>query len=334
MLHKPFFFIGNIIESNAKDALRIKPNYEIKKASPDQIKVIKTRFENIHIVSQVFPSNINSYESIITIAEDNKSYQIGKIADEKDWNYWILEINYELDEYIKFEREIRKDISIIDKAFLLSDLNIQLFWGFLHYQISEKEIYVDHIASQGYRPLNFYKESGVIIKDKTIIDKPELDNIRKIIERLETIDNNDQYRIFQKVIDDFVDYFEIPPNSPFRTIGLFAILEYALTTHDNDRSLNKQLQTKLNLVNNRFDEKIDISEFFQISDGFKFEKIIEKLYGYRSYVAHGNPIDFEKKLQVLNNSKLVEKFILKLTRKTLLQILIEPELFLDLKNAK
>ena len=243
MEHKPFYFIGNILDPKITAPLLIKQGYEIKKANPSQIKIIRTKLDNIREISQNTLSYANPYESDIISVENEKYYQIEKIENENDLKYWILEIDCNIDDYDKNITTLIKNYQIIDKAFLLSELNIQLLWG------------------------------------------------------------------------------------------LFAILEYVLTTNESGKSINKQLQTKLNLLNNRFPNKISISDFFKISDGFKFEKIIEKLYAYRSDIAHRNPIDFENKLQILNNILLVENFLLTLVRRTIRQVLFEPDLIIDLKKC-
>ena len=333
MEHKPFYFIGNILDPKITAPLLIKQGYEIKKANPSQIKIIRTKLDNIQEISQNTFSYANPYESDIIYVENEKYYQIEKIENENELKYWILEIDCSIDDYDKNIKTIIKNYEIIDKAFLLSELNIQLLWGFLHYHVSDKEIYVDAISSPNYRPLNYIKNISSLNNVATPLKSDEFEDIKSYVIRIEQLCDNEKYQIFQKVMNDLVSYFEIPPKSPFRIIGLFAILEYLLTTNESGKSINKQLQTKLNLLNNRFPNKMNISDFFKISDGFKFEKIIEKLYAYRSDIAHGNPIDFENKLQILNNILLVENFLLTLVRRTIRQALFEPDLIIDLKKC-
>ena len=97
------------------------------------------------------------------------------------------------------------------------------------------------------------------------------------------------------------------------------------------RARTKQLQSKLNLLNNRFTNKIDIKQHFKVPPEISFEKIIEKLYTYRSDIAHGNNVDFEDKLKELNNHDKVQSFLTALVKECIKQSLIEPQLINNLR---
>ena len=262
--YKPFYFIGNILESDIKSPILLKYGYKIKKASLDQIKVIKTKFEKVHEATQNIPININPYESEFIYTGEGNSYKIKYPKNIDQWKYWILELDCSIDEYEKQNDLIRKNIQIIDSAFLLSDFNIQLLWGFLHYQVKENNVLISAISSQNYRPLNYFKSSKNINPKTTKINSNFVNEINQLATQIEQIFDNERHNQFQKVINDLVSYFEIPPKSPYRIIGLFAIFEHLLTANELGNSINKQLQTKLNLLNNRFSEKVEINKFFKI----------------------------------------------------------------------
>jgi hypothetical protein len=331
--YKPFYFIGNIIESDIKSPILLKYGYEIKRASSDQIKVIKTKFEKVYEAAQLFWLNINPYECEFIYTGDVNSGTIESLQNIDQWKYWILELDCSIDEYEKQNDLIKKNIQIIDSAFLLSDFNIQLLWGFLHYRVKESDVSISAISGQDFRPLNYFKSTKNINPKTTKINSNFVNEINQLVTQIEQIFDNERHNQLQKVINDLVSYFEIPPKSPYRIIGLFAIFEHLLTANESGNSINKQLQTKLNLLNNRFSKKLDIYKFFKLSSGFKFEIIIDKLYSYRSDIAHGNPIDFKNKLQVLNNIELVEDFLLTLAKRTIKQALYEPDLIHDLKKC-
>ncbi|MFB6320842.1 hypothetical protein [Saccharicrinis sp. FJH54] len=333
MKDKSFYFIGNILETDIELPIHINYGYELKKANSNQIKIIKTRLELIQQATQLFPININPYESEFIKSEKDNSYLIKHPKNTNQWKYWIIELDCYVDDFEKQSENISKNIKIIDSALLVSESNIQLLWGFLHYRINEIKVDVDGISSQSYRPLNFFKSLSIVNPKTTLINTANLNEIQQLTNLIEKLFSNDKYLTIRKIIDDLINFYEIPPKSPYRIIGLFSILEYLLTTFDSGKSINKQLQTKLNLLNNRFSEKLNVSEFFKISTETKFEKIIEKLYAYRSDIAHGNNIDFEKKLQILNNNELVENFLLTMVKRTIKQSLFEPDLILDLKKC-
>lgn len=331
--NKPFYFIGNILELDIKSPVVIIYGYKIKKANSDQIKVIKAKFEKVYLATQRIPIEINPYESNFISTGEGNCYKIEYPKNINQWKYWILELDCGINEFEEQKDNIAKNIKIIDAAFLISDFNIQLLQGFLHYIVKQNNVLLNAFSSQDYRPLNYFKGLKNINPKTTKINSNFVSEINQLAIQIEQIFDNEKYCKFQKAINDLVNYYEIPPKSPYRIIGLFSIFEYLLIANESGNSINKQLQTKLNLLNNRFLEKIDINKFFKLSSGFKFEKIIEKLYAYRSDIAHGNKIDFDSKLKILNNSDLVEDFLLTLLKRTIKQMLYEPDLISDLKKC-
>ena len=331
-MDKPFFFIGDIIKTKINTPISIIHGYQLKKANHVQIQLIKQLLNSFFDTAYNILFNLNSYECEFIPLKD-KFNKINYLKNETDWNYWVIEIDIPIDEYEKKDDEIRDNISTIDKSFLLSELNIQLLWGFLHYSINKNSIYLDSFRSYDYRLLNFYKEQGPFIKTKKIINSTTLKEIQALISRINKISKFEENSQIIKSLNDFTKIFEISKKSPFRIIGLFSILEHLITTNPlfSDKSINKQLQSKLNLLNNRFKNKIDIKQHFKVHPEISFEKIIEKLYTYRSDIAHGNNVDFEDKLKELNNHDKVQSFLTVLVKECIKQLLIEPKLINDLR---
>ncbi|MEZ4952311.1 MAG: hypothetical protein R2825_01885 [Saprospiraceae bacterium] len=78
-------------------------------------------------------------------------------------------------------------------------------------------------------------------------------------------------------------------------------------------------------------EKLDLTKF--VGD-LSLEKTIGKLYSYRSKVVHGDEPDFNRgELQPFKSKINTEKILREITRKLIIQSLIEPELFKDLKEC-
>lgn len=130
---------------------------------------------------------------------------------------------------------------------------------------------------------------------------------------------------------DFRNIDQISESSPFYFLNLFSIIECLLVTNrNNSRSITHQLKTKFNLLNNRFSNYIDINTYFP---GYSFEIVIEKLYTYRSDIAHGDFSDFNNELQLILNKETATNFLFLLVKNLVKQSLVEPQLISDLKNC-
>ena len=131
---------------------------------------------------------------------------------------------------------------------------------------------------------------------------------------------------------------DISKQSPFKILSCFAILELLLTTYksrtSNENSLTHQLQKKIALLNNLFNNKIEINNYFKGSDTNTLETIIEKLYQYRNDIAHGNSSNFEKDLRILKDQQnKILPFLMELLRQVLIISLEKPQFVNDLKEC-
>ena len=113
------------------------------------------------------------------------------------------------------------------------------------------------------------------------------------------------------------------------TLGLFSVLESLLTHNPRGEidSINRQIRKKITLVQRRLPRQISYSYF----DSAPTETIWNKLYEFRSRIAHGGNIDFDKSLSLLRDSYTVESFLKEAIRLVLRGALEEPDLFIDLR---
>jgi hypothetical protein len=127
-------------------------------------------------------------------------------------------------------------------------------------------------------------------------------------------------------------YMDIPDrleHSELKTLGLFAVLE-SLLTHNprgDEDSISHQIRSKVALVEKRLERAIDYSAF----GSARPETIWQRLYEFRSRIAHGTPVSFDRQLQVLDDGDTVERFMWHAVRSVLRGALKEPSLFIDLK---
>jgi hypothetical protein len=115
-------------------------------------------------------------------------------------------------------------------------------------------------------------------------------------------------------------------------LAYFAIIEMLLTHNPNDKeigdSISHQLITKISLLSTRLSDDFDYHLF---ETSVPSDKIWKLLYSYRSSIAHGNHIDFDKTFKNLKSEINTMQFIASATRILLKHALKEPDLINGLK---
>lgn len=127
----------------------------------------------------------------------------------------------------------------------------------------------------------------------------------------------------------------LPANSEFQVIGLFAIIEMMITHNpkleDRGDSITHQMQAKLPLLMRRFSRPISTKQYFGDVDA---KKVWSALYAYRSALAHGGVANFSSgPLQALKSAEAAAEYLRSVVKGLLRHVLVEPQLFLDLKNC-
>jgi len=129
------------------------------------------------------------------------------------------------------------------------------------------------------------------------------------------------------------DLKNLSSRSPFRFLGYFAILESVLThvpkPTDPYDSITRQIKGKLALLDNRWSPKIDYSPF----SGAAAETVWTKMYAYRSVLAHGGTPDFKRELALLRDHAQAYRLIKETVKAVVRQTLIEPQLLSDLREC-
>jgi hypothetical protein len=89
------------------------------------------------------------------------------------------------------------------------------------------------------------------------------------------------------------------------------------------------------LLNNRFEQPVDFTQFIKGPDTLTLGIIVKTLYDYRSSIAHGSFTGFEKNLEILKkvNPEHVYGLLSLLLKRVITQALIEPQLITDLKKC-
>ena len=319
-----YIFIGDLVETDDQLPINLFEDYYLKKASVNQQKVIKKFVESY---TDILAFKINKYESCFKI-NNNNGYDIFPL-EEVEWKYFVIEHS---------NKQAKQELQQI---FSLSSLDLTILFEAV---FTEENVYSDSsvpglIQSQ-LLILNYFHDSlfqNLHLPEIKRITKQSLEEIRKINLLLSQLDKT-KFTFIEKALNDFVSIKDISIRSPFKVLSCFSILELLLTTFrvrtSSDSSISSQLQKKINLLNNLFENKIDIQSYFRGSDTNTIETVIDKLYQYRNDIAHGNSSDFEKDLCIFKQQQNnILPFLYDLIRQVLITSLQRPQLISDLKEC-
>lgn len=144
----------------------------------------------------------------------------------------------------------------------------------------------------------------------------------------------DQYAFVKTAIMNFSDLRRVPAASELTVVGLFSIIESLIThaprSNETLDSITHQISNKAILLRKKFSRVVMPVDYFLKADE---AKIWQKLYHYRSAVAHGTAVQFEGEFQVLKERSSVVRFLSDNVKELILLSLKEPEFMFDLRQC-
>ncbi|MEW2019310.1 hypothetical protein [Rhodococcus sp. NPDC076796] len=167
----------------------------------------------------------------------------------------------------------------------------------------------------------------------------DLDEIRELVSLRTGLYEKAQPEIW-RMLQLFTETSDLPERSKQKFLAYLAIIEGLLTHQpapgDRVDSIGKQLRRNITLLDNRLPphRKLELDKF----GGTNPNKVIDKLYNYRSAIAHGgNPEDvldviFEKRWPQPLTVLELHRFARRITKRLLIAALREPILVRDLKG--
>jgi hypothetical protein len=323
MRPKSLIFLGDLIDTDGQNVVQLFDDYTLKQANKTQVCYIKNY---IDAYTKILSFNINRYE--YEAKPNKKGGHYYHPLEKKDWNYWVVEHS---------KVQMDKNFSTV---LGLSQLDLTvLFQGIYSGVRTNMGKEVAGIMGRELTTVNFFHDTRLHKNEKKKITNDDKKEIKQIYSLIASYDNcRNQYDFIDKALGDFLRLWDISKQSPFKVLGYFSILELLLTKYRprtaNESSLCSQLKKKINLLNNQFENKIDITKYFNGPDTNTIETIIGKLYQYRNDIAHGNKSDFENELQILKDKKdNISDFLRTLLKKVLIHAISEPQLIRDLKEC-
>jgi Apea-like HEPN len=159
-----------------------------------------------------------------------------------------------------------------------------------------------------------------------VFDGADVAEITNTYEAVTTI--APKFQDIARAIDMFFGLREIDASQLY-VLGLFAVIEKLLThdPHGDYDSLGHQIRSKIPLLTRRMKEKPDYGNF----GAADVSKVWNKLYAYRSSIAHGGNADFSQSLKILRSPDLAKTFLEGTVKSLIRHALAEPELVLDLR---
>lgn len=306
--------ISNWVDFNFETPHKICNNLTLRKATNHEIDIIKENNLYNHKVGEV-----PIFEACSEV--DNTGVSYGPEKDKSSWKYWVFEVNQE-NATSKRKNTFFYEDDYLQYATSLLDCNL-----FLGYNIK----YNSELAST-----SSFKQFNAIHQSE---DKP---NQPRMIDLEQILPLEDYWKLIKKRFKEDLELKEVvlgffnlnlfTQNNRFKSLGKFALIE-SLITHaprDSGDSITKQICSKVQLLNNRFSKPIDTKLFFKEGN---LETVLKKIYAFRSSIAHGNKINFERDLKILESETKVNQFIDILLRRLIIQKMKEPLLINDLKKC-
>lgn len=313
---KPFIFLGEPLNPLFDTPKEVISNSYLKLADEKQIQAIKSLIGPIELLRASSMDLPNIYEVEITIEKEPTGTRTTfKALPPKYYRYWIIE-----HDDLLFKHNLALAVELTKKPLTV---------------LGE----IGQLGATRIVPIKariFYASYRLIHNEQQDLNNNDIDEISEIYGLLESF-NKTIYKdsIIGKVLKDYDRIKEISHDSTFKIVGYFSMIESLLTHNprNSDTSIDRQLQKKIVLINNQLENKIDLRSPFNGPNTLTDQKIIEKLYDYRSKISHGDYADFNKELRVLGSHDKTCTLLDFLT-KTLIKFSIKyPQLILDLKEC-
>ena len=310
-----FAHVANVGKLQFESAYSFEDGLELRKASSNETETLRNLVHITRPVTQMKPTR-NPYETKLSTGETMTggiSHSIDDLAKE-EWRYTVIAFdgwNDKLHDLIDASILTPSRIELGPTVFSSPGLNGPGFIG-------------GSALGRLWDELDHSEEPLCTLRTT------DLDDVRHVYRKLrETEDDMTRLRSAMKC---FVQLDNIPKKSPLRFLGYVSILESMITHNpkpsDPYDSLTRQVRQKMLLIGRRSSIPIPYDMFDGDSEP---STIWNRLYDYRSAIAHGATPDFSKRHKCLNDSATATEFISRATTAVLRQALDEPELIADVR---
>lgn len=323
--------VNELFDLEEETIISLNKNLMLYRAGEIHLHFIKPYLETIG--SELWS---NYFENKII---PNKKTLIPKLIslNEKKWRYTILHANHDM---LKIEEFIALRLSdlrlkvIIQRGFKLNSKG----------EIADDESYETYVSKNSFETFNiltqtseYYAREGSEKFIRKTPSKNEIRSFQQYLYKIKKIFIDEELIFLRKSLEDFFSLEIIPEESPFRIVSIFSIIELLITTNpknSGDQSISKQLSNKIGLLYNNYFQNFHLEDYLKGSNSNSIYTIIDKLYSYRSDIAHGNIPRFEKELVIIQqNKENILPFLNELLINILKIAIQKPNLIKDLKRC-
>jgi len=304
-----FTFIANISRLVDIEVYTFAPGQELRRAKAEEIVMLRKKIEPFFPFPQELYRDL--WES--RLSPNGQTYEA---LPEIDWRYFVIAFT-----------GLNTTIENLISAFCLAPLELETI-----FTISYDRDAVIGITWDTSRLLQTLKRMPFNPDFFQEVKWGDLEAIRNIYELLLCHDKN--MINIKRATQKFVELKAIPQSSDLLFLGYFAILE-SLLTHapkpgDPYDSITRQVKNKISLLNERWSARLDYTPFNKVRP----ETVWERMYEYRSQLAHGCIPDFsDKELKVLHSAEIALSLVKDAAKAVARQALIEPRLIADLRKC-
>lgn len=306
-----YSFILSNIQIEDFEKIEILNGVLIRKANDNEIQKLKEKLDEYPVI-QVKREYYFEQDRI-----QNDKNTVSSIPLEKNnFKYWIIEIN-----------DVKVDITLFGYALKLLKNSFEL--GF-HYFIHKNEI---GFFINEYDTSKYVKLESVFSNNFTAnIKMNEIKMLDEIYQKL--VENYNKYDFIEHSFRNFDMLKYVDETSNLVILGYFSIIEMLIThpprLNESLDSISHQIVNKINLLEKMFHRDINYNDYFKDT---KKETIWKKLYAFRSDIAHGNVMDFDRKFEHLISKENVNKFLIENIKNILLLSIYNTDFINDLKKC-
>ena len=308
-------FIHNWVDFEFITPYKINDELILRKPNSDDLAEIKEHILNNKSLYETYGDQ-PIYEIEIELDKDELGFS-PKTLDVERQKYWVFEAlssKYSSNEYNNGDDILQYSLNMLDSPLYLS-------------------LELENLNSSSYSPVQSILSKHNFknyLYDPFNFPTSEIEKLKNIINSIEDIKEN--YPSIFHSIKILNEMSKLSDLSDFKILSYFSILE-SLITHkpkNSEDSITKQIVSKIKQINNELSIKINFNFFFKQEDE---DKIIKKLYAFRSAIAHGGSFSFEKKKnKILKDRNTVLVFIRHLVKRCICYAILEPQLITDLKK--
>jgi hypothetical protein len=317
-----FFFVLNPLDFEGGLPIDFGNHCTVRRAASWEMIYIRTMLQSVH--NPYFePKTSYEAESVENRLPDGSvSHSFVPIAESK-WRYTVVSVD-------GTERQ-----RFLDLEWCCNLLSPAFEIGFMAMPHQLKGKGWGHLYGHNPAKLFSYWDSGV-----RFTEKPQVMPRSEIValgEYWEAAGRLAPESFVKKALHSLDEIRLLPDASEPTVLALFGIIE-SLTTHipepkDTLDSIRRQLRNKMKLLRKRFARPIEAAAYFDSSLAGDSEKLWNKLYDYRSKLAHGATPDFSRDFKGLKQRRNVALFLKEIVRLLVIVGLKEEDFLSDLRDC-